>query len=407
MEKIVLPGSVLKLNEKADLSTLKLTPLEGFILSRIDGRNSVQDIYLLSSLDTESTAVIINKLIDLGIVVVVAEEIETKKTDNDAVKRDFRGYIFNLIELNEDVSLTVDLRKEILFLYDNLSLLTYYELLGIKDDASTEQVKDAYRKQSKRLHPDMHFRKNLGTYGPKLNVIYSKLVVAHGTLLDPGECQRYRQELIKRKIISPGPNDYLEDADEKERRLEKERQDRRQKNNPMMARIKRAQFFYAAALESVGKENWIEAQTNLKLAITFDNYNELYKVKAQQIEELANRAVSERLIQRAMTLESYGQDGYIDLYMQAVKIYPKSIVANLKLASHYSDMTDWSLALPCAEKAVRADPNNVEARLILVRILLKLKDKSVEAQKHIQKVLTLEPNNTEAKELLQKSKKWF
>jgi hypothetical protein len=51
-----------RLNPGADLSKLKLTPTEGFVLSRIDGRLSYDDICRVSTLDREETLSILRKL---------------------------------------------------------------------------------------------------------------------------------------------------------------------------------------------------------------------------------------------------------------------------------------------------------------------------------------------------------
>jgi len=51
-----------KLNPSLDFNQLKLTPTEGFILSRIDGRATYDEVCRMSSLGREETLAILRKL---------------------------------------------------------------------------------------------------------------------------------------------------------------------------------------------------------------------------------------------------------------------------------------------------------------------------------------------------------
>ena len=57
-----------RLTPSLDLGNFKLTPTEGFILSRIDGRASYEDICRMSSLGREHTLAILRKLKRSGLI---------------------------------------------------------------------------------------------------------------------------------------------------------------------------------------------------------------------------------------------------------------------------------------------------------------------------------------------------
>ena len=57
-----------KLNTTLDLASLKLTPTEGFVLSRIDGRSSYDEICRMSALGREETLTILRKLKKAAII---------------------------------------------------------------------------------------------------------------------------------------------------------------------------------------------------------------------------------------------------------------------------------------------------------------------------------------------------
>jgi len=55
-------GDKPRLNPSLDFKQLKLTPTEGFILSRIDGRATYDEVCRISSLGREETLAILRKL---------------------------------------------------------------------------------------------------------------------------------------------------------------------------------------------------------------------------------------------------------------------------------------------------------------------------------------------------------
>ncbi|MCI1691975.1 MAG: molecular chaperone DnaJ [Actinomyces sp.] len=59
----------------------------------------------------------------------------------------------------------------------------YYEILGVPRDASQDQIKKAYRKKARQLHPDYA--------GPESEEAFKDLSVAYETLSDPQKRQMY------------------------------------------------------------------------------------------------------------------------------------------------------------------------------------------------------------------------
>ena len=66
--------------------------------------------------------------------------------------------------------------------------INYYELLGIKKDATSEEIKKAYRIQAKKWHPDLNKDKDAASISMKLNE-------AKEVLLDPLKRQDYDKYL--------------------------------------------------------------------------------------------------------------------------------------------------------------------------------------------------------------------
>ena len=85
-------------------------------------------------------------------------------------------------ELAEQVDLELDKKHRILDLYARLEVESYYDLLGVPFEADKKQVKAAYYKLAPEFHPDSYFRKNLGSFKPKIEAIFTRMTLAHDVL---------------------------------------------------------------------------------------------------------------------------------------------------------------------------------------------------------------------------------
>ena len=78
--------------------------------------------------------------------------------------------------------LAEDRRKKIDDLYVVVDLLDHYQVLGIERSADRANVKSAYFDLSKQFHPDTVFRKSVGPYRQKMEVIFKRLTEAYDVL---------------------------------------------------------------------------------------------------------------------------------------------------------------------------------------------------------------------------------
>ena len=64
------------------------------------------------------------------------------------------------------------------------------ELLGLDDQATLKQIKSAYRRMSKRYHPDLNQESKCGSFEDKMHVLND----AYNTLLE--FCENYTYSLV-------------------------------------------------------------------------------------------------------------------------------------------------------------------------------------------------------------------
>jgi DnaJ-domain-containing protein 1 len=215
-----------RVNSAMDLSRLKLTPTEGFVLSRIDGRANYDEICRVSSLGREETLTILRKLKRAAIIlgprdaVVVpsssarkpAKSSKSPSPDHgpktpapilvtDEMLRKAQGKVAGKAEgaeaasrsllerlddgepvapadLIEGHDLPVETKRRIVRLHRRLRKLAPHELLGIPENADPATVKRAFAEASKELHPDRYYGKHLGPFRAKLAKIFTRMAEA-------------------------------------------------------------------------------------------------------------------------------------------------------------------------------------------------------------------------------------
>jgi tetratricopeptide (TPR) repeat protein len=85
-------------------------------------------------------------------------------------------------ELEEDVDLPFERRKQLLDLFYRIDELDYYEALQVYYTAEKKEIRAAYFAFSKVFHPDSMFRKNLGSFKPKMEAVFKFLTEGYETL---------------------------------------------------------------------------------------------------------------------------------------------------------------------------------------------------------------------------------
>ena len=184
-----------------NLRSLQLTPAEAFLLSRIDSMMTERDLTLITGLPPATVATVLDRLVRAGAIDFLEPVTESARGGRPAAPKDGpqssrlppsgRSAIdpgspppplYDPAELDEPVDLEAEKKRRILDLFYRLDDLTYYELLGINEQADKKQVKSAYYAAAPEFHPDKHFRKNLGSYKHKIEAVFGRMTLAHDVL---------------------------------------------------------------------------------------------------------------------------------------------------------------------------------------------------------------------------------
>ncbi len=102
--------------------------------------------------------------------------------------------------LVEDIDLDVDLRRRILDAFHDLDQRDHYALLGVSAIADKKVIKRAYYEHAAAFHPDRYFRKRLGSFKVRMEAVFARLTIAHDTLASKENRDAYDAYLGEQRI---------------------------------------------------------------------------------------------------------------------------------------------------------------------------------------------------------------
>jgi curved DNA-binding protein CbpA len=158
---------------------------------------------------------------------------------------------------------------------DRLDLLDYYTLLGLSPEASTAEVKRAFRRFARKYHPDRF----AGAPEEKLtraSQIYRRGSEAYQVLTDPTSRRAYD------RVVRLGQ--VRLSADERERAEADQRAPAKPAREAQPICSPQALAFYRRAAEAARSGRWREAWRAMKTALEHEPDNPLLVTRLSQIE---------------------------------------------------------------------------------------------------------------------------
>lgn len=198
-----------------DARALPIGPVEAFVLSCVDGQTPVADIAAATSLDEPRVESILNQLIELGAVALATAPARPIPRRMDEQREPLGARLdqpvveqvqvpvphpasarYDPVELGEECDLSLSQKRSILDLYHGLEDLSHYEVLKVDPKSSRSVIKAAYFEFVGLYHPDKHFGKYLGSFGPKLGKIFARGTEAHEVLTRSESRREYDEYLV-------------------------------------------------------------------------------------------------------------------------------------------------------------------------------------------------------------------
>jgi curved DNA-binding protein CbpA len=209
---------------------LKLSPIDGFLLSRIDGVMTAREIFQITPLPEEDTERSLFALLCTGTLEYVPKTAKwqaraaaqagqqppvpspatppppgpsgpssapapspTTPAPSPTSKSDAARALKEEAEREEARKNLEARRREIVEAFEGLQGRDHFELLGIERKATENEVKEAYFRLARRFHPDTLLDPALNDLRPKRENVFLRLAAAYETLRNPQSRAQYER----------------------------------------------------------------------------------------------------------------------------------------------------------------------------------------------------------------------
>ncbi len=269
-------GEVPRLRAGLDVTKLTLGAEEGFVLTRVDGTSTIDQILQVSHLGTERTLAILRRL-------RAEDVIETSLSVCD---------------------LTPEQQDRINAKHKKLHEMDLFELLEVKVDAHPKELKKAYFALSKDFHPDRYFGRALGPYKIKLEEVFRELSRAFDFLSVEAQRTEYARQVseararraeAERAALPPAPP--LPPRRPVERPILPGDAIRSTADQQRVAA--RAQKHYETAMRQIRAGRTIAAVPDLRLATVLAPHNEQYRSQLLAAQSEFDRLAAKAELARA------------------------------------------------------------------------------------------------------------
>jgi len=387
---------LLRLAEGCDPASLVLSPAEGFLLSRIDGRTSQGVLRRIGALGPAEIDRCVARWLEAGVLEWTRAELREEARVVRAASAPAHTAGPLLPALDPSLELDASVQEELLAFAQRLRR-PYHEILGVPRDADARRLKQAYFALSKRLHPDRYFRRRIGAFAPLIDACFKKLLEAYELLSDPAT--RAALQAAPSPAADAGP--ALTSSLAVRRRLRARVGALGAAKRASEERRRKAKGFFESGMASFAKERWLEAAASVRLAIAFDPENEAYRERFSEVQRRAHDERARALVRQAegaLELRDFAQA--VSLFEEAVDYRPADPELSMRAAKiTWQALRDMRRAKELAAHAVELAPDNGGYRRLL-GLVYRDAGLTANAKRELEMALRLDPQDVEAKAAL-------
>jgi curved DNA-binding protein CbpA len=178
------------------LEDFNLTPTEGFLLSRLDGARSIENLFRLSALPDEHAIATLYPLVVAGVVRTGGPE-KVGPADPDASDETPRsGQAEPPVDEESMAEIPRQERRSIIRLAKEVTQVDHYGALGLRPNSNSDEVTRSWRRIQERYSPDRaKTERHLRDLRPQLKAILERAREAHEVLSNWSDRERYDRVL--------------------------------------------------------------------------------------------------------------------------------------------------------------------------------------------------------------------
>ncbi len=165
-----------------------------------------------------------------------------------------------------------EFKKEVVALAKVVDEMDYYQILKVKEKAFTEEIKNAYFKQSRIFHPDKYYNEEQALQN-MVTKIFKRISEAYKVLSDQDKRAAYT-----RAINGPDKKKHL--------RYNKRLLEQSQKEAEDEGQTAMGKKYYQLAKTGIMNKDYNSAKINLQLAAKMEPNNQTFKKKLAEVDEL-------------------------------------------------------------------------------------------------------------------------
>ena len=298
----------------------------------------------------------------------------------------------------------------------------YYELLGVGPDADYADIRTAFKSLTRKWHPDIFFRRDLGEYDRHIEHIFMMITKAHRILTNPEDRKEYDRTHVIDRVEVKDADKSRQTRRHRHGKRRRERERRRTSSNEekqspkekvslrkqkildevrknIDSKSNKAKQFFEIGKRQLEEERPMQAAASLQVAYKLEPKNKEYKELYAKARKMARSAKAFEIFASAENAENYSN------YTDALKLYRKAVEYEVDDARAYARLAyliqkldpDARETIRLMQIAVKKSPDNPEYHCILGEIFA-AEGLGLNARREFNKALELQKNYDRAKE---------